>query len=369
MSKLEKLTPEQEQIMLETKQEYLDKIFKCETKFDKDACIKGIHWMYELAKLKKPIVIICDSPLAAQYGAFYAKAYMKALYKFIGAKMAVPAQVGDQVRDQVWDQVWDQVRDQVRDQVGDQVWDQVWDQVRDQVRDQVWDQVGDQVEKSKIPYESFGSYGNIWDYGWVSFYSFFQKTGILKHPLFPSFKAFVDSGIYDAIQLDGICVVCQLPKAINRKATRLHNESGASIEWNDGYKLFFWNGVCVPEKWIMDKDGVTKHEILSESNAEKRRVLREILGAKKYYDVISDGKGLTLLDEDIDSKGFPMRLYETSINDEIINKKVQFLECVCPSTERVYNIYPVNQQCKNVFQAKASTFGMDEKSFQPVIET
>jgi hypothetical protein len=29
---------------------------------------------------------------------------------------------------------------------------------------------------------------------------------------------------------------------------------------------------------------------------------------------------------------------------------------VDPSTERVYNIYPPNQKCKNVWEAKASTF-------------
>ena len=68
MSKIEKLNPEQEEIMLQVKQEYLDKLFKCETKFDKEACVKGIEWMYSLAKLKKPIVIVVDSPLAAQYG-------------------------------------------------------------------------------------------------------------------------------------------------------------------------------------------------------------------------------------------------------------------------------------------------------------
>jgi hypothetical protein len=33
---------------------------------------------------------------------------------------------------------------------------------------------------------------------------------------------------------------------------------------------------------------------------------------------------------------------------------VQVLECVCPSTERVYNLYPPNQSSRNVWDAKAS---------------
>lgn len=134
----------------------------------------------------------------------------------------------------------------------------------------------------------------------------------------------------------------------------------------------------------MNSGNITKQEILSETNAEKRRCLREILGAKKYYDIISEGKGLILIDEDTDHQGFPMRLYETSIKDALINKKVQFIEVVCPSTERVYNIYPPSQNCKNVWEAKADTFNkeklwarhgdvgvvmMGENPNKPVLET
>jgi hypothetical protein len=148
-----------------------------------------------------------------------------------------------------------------------------------------------------------------------------------------------------------------MPDKIKRNnRLQLHCSNDSAIHWRDGYELFFWNGVCVPERWIKQSETITKNEILEEVNAEKRRVLREILGAKKYYDIISDGKGLTLIDEDNDNQGYPMKLYETSINDDLINKKVQFLEVTCPSTERVYNIYPPSQNCKNVWEAKADTF-------------
>ena len=202
--------------------------------------------------------------------------------------------------------------------------------------------------------------------------------------MFDKFSDFIQSGIYDSIQLDGLCIVCKMPKKINRSAIRLHSEDSAAIEWADGYKLYFWNGVPMPEKAIMSKDTISKEDIIKEINAEKRRCYMEILGAKKYYDIISDGKGLKLLDEDTDNQGYPMRLYETSIKDNIINKKVQFLEVTCPSTQRVYNIYPPNQKSKNVWDAKASTFsyenlfvrhgdvGLVKKGFKkskPVLET
>jgi hypothetical protein len=107
---------------------------------------------------------------------------------------------------------------------------------------------------------------------------------------------------------------------------------------------------------------LTKDDILGTDNAELRRALMEILGAKRYYDIISDGKGLKLIDEDTDHQGFPMRLYETKKKDDISEKKVQFLEVVDPSTGRVYNIYPPKQNAKNVWDAKAQTFS-DQKLF------
>jgi hypothetical protein len=69
-----------------------------------------------------------------------------------------------------------------------------------------------------------------------------------------------------------------------------------------------------------------------------------------------------MIDEDIDVQGNPMRLYETKKKDELVGKKVQFLEVVDPSTGRVYNIYPPKQNARNVWDAKAQTFS-DEKLF------
>jgi hypothetical protein len=267
-------------------------------------------------------------------------------------------QVWDQVRAQVWDQVWDQVRAQVRDQVVAQVWDQVgdqvWDQVRAQVWDQVWDQVRAQVRDQELEVFSFGNYVSIWDYGWVSFYDFFTQIGVINHDGFNQFKKVIQSGIYDTIQLKGFCIVSELPVAIHRNSRqRLHCEDGPAIRFKDGYSQFYWNGVSVPSFWIMEKEKITKEVIMKESNAEKRRCLREIIGATKYFELLG---GVVEIDKDTDDQGNEMVLYRTKIKDEIINKHIQFLSVICPSTKREYILYPPNQQSKNVWEAKASTF-------------
>ena len=140
------------------------------------------------------------------------------------------------------------------------------------------------------------------------------------------------------------------------KANNLHGENKPALVYQDGYSLYSWNGVTVSEQLIMKTETITKKDILSIDNAEIRRCYMEKLGAKKYYDILSDGKGLKLIDSCIDNQNNVMKLWETVINDDITNKKVQFLECQCPSTHRIYNIYPPNQKSKTCQEAKYSTF-------------
>ena len=310
--KLEKLTPEQEEKMVEVKNFWLNYIFSCKNSIDKPKIKDGVKWIYELANKKEPVMVYVESPFGCQLAITYLKEVINQKPELF-----------------------------TRDSVSASVWASV--------RASVWD--------SKIEYNNFASYGSISDYGWVSFYDFFTQIGVINNEKFNQFKDIILSGVYDMVQLEGFCIVSNLPDKINRdNNSNLHSSNGSAIHFRDGYELFFWHGVNVIERWIKEPQTISKDEILKEGNTEKRRVLREILGAKKYYDIISDGKGLILLDEDTDDMGFPMKLYETTINDDLINKKIQFIEVVCPSTERVYNIYPPSQNCKNVWEAKADTF-------------
>lgn len=278
----------------------------------------------------------------------------------------IRSQVNDQIVSQVSDQITDQISSPVRSQMNYLVKDQILNQVNDQIRINICDQVNNQIYKEKYSLESFSIYGNVWDYGWISFYEFFKTIGVkIESPSYEKFKSLIFSGVYDMIQLNGFCIVSDLPDKILRNSrNRLHAEDQSAIHFRDGYELYFWNGVCVPSKWILNKENISKEDIVKESNAEKRRCLREILGAKRYYDLISDGNGLSLLDEDIDEQGFPMKLYETNMKDDLINKKVQFIEVVCPSTKRVYNIYPPSQNSKNVWEAKADTFRKEKIQYR-----
>lgn len=234
-------------------------------------------------------------------------------------------------------------------------------------------------------YYEFGSYVNAWDLGWLSYYNYVNE--VLDIDLgedFQKYYAITKLHIYDSIQFDLACILVELPKEIHRRVDRMHNEEGPAVTFADGYSQYYWEGVAVPEKLIMDSENITKEDILKQDNAEVRRAFREKLGGVRYYDILSDGEGVNLIDEDEDAQGFMMRLYETKLEDAVIGRNVQFIEVTCPSTKRVYNIYPPNQSSTNVWDAKASTFDneklkyrhgdvglkkVDEDFDRPIIET
>jgi hypothetical protein len=211
--------------------------------------------------------------------------------------------------------------------------------------------VRDSVKQSGIPWDDFSSYGNIGDYGWVSFYDFFTQIGVLNHQKFNQFRELLLSGVYDIIQLEGFCIVCSLPTVLHKNSNdRLHNDKGPAIAWKDGYELYYWNGINVPKEWIMKPKTITKQMVLSEKNAEKRRTMKEIIGVEKFIKLLD----VEVIDEDTDENKLPMKLFKSKSKDIVFNDYWYFLNVTCPSTLREY--YISVRPTDNVWKAKASTF-------------
>jgi hypothetical protein len=104
----------------------------------------------------------------------------------------------------------------------------------------------------------------------------------------------------------------------------------------------------------IQKESITKDDIIKEENAEKRRCLQEILGSKKYAELLN----IEVIDEDIDGYGNSMKLFKTIEPDNIINEHIYFLNVICPSTRREY--YLCIPEYKNVWEAKAWTASKKE---------
>ncbi len=223
----------------------------------------------------------------------------------------------DQVWTKVRGEVRDVVRDQVRNQVRDQVWDQVWAQVRDQVRDQVY-----------LTFCQYGAY--CANANWVAYVQYFQKFNICKieNENFEAFSKLINANVYDAIQLDGAYIGCEMPVEVHRDSqNRLHSTGGMAIKWSDGWGLYSLWGVRFDEELynrVIDRK-ISAEEALTLKNIEQRMAALRFLGAESVIEAAES----ELLNES--KKG--NKLY--SLNG-ITDRKEYALRYKCPSTGREY---------------------------------
>jgi len=138
----------------------------------------------------------------------------------------------------------------------------------------------DPLDKNEITNQlSHAGYGNH-DASWISFYDFFQKeVGIDLHQI---------NGL---IELSHHCgwwwpfenVVVMTPKATHLALDdegRLHAENGPALSYSDGWGVYAWHGIRVPEQLIEHPETYTAQKILDEDNAEIRRCMMEKVGMR-----------------------------------------------------------------------------------------
>jgi len=81
-----------------------------------------------------------------------------------------------------------------------------------------------------------------------------------------------------------------LPREIHRDVEgRLHCETGPALSWEDGYSQYYWHGISIPRRWINEPLSITSEDFLTESNAERRRALHEILGTDRLTEILELG--------------------------------------------------------------------------------
>jgi hypothetical protein len=131
-----------------------------------------------------------------------------------------------------------------------------------------------------------------------------------------------------------VCFVCERPTKISLDTEyRLHAEGEPAIQFADGYSLYSYHGVTLPEKY----GKVHPHQwqaqsILEEENAEIRRVLIQGVGYARICQELQateldSWKEYTLLRIDVDIDGFDQEL-----------QPVLLLKMVCPSTGYIHAI-------------------------------
>ena len=128
------------------------------------------------------------------------------------------------------------------------------------------------------------------------------------------------------LPFEKVCVICDRPLHLCFDAeNRLHAEGESAIAFADGYSLYFHHGVKLPEKYGKVHSDLWQAEwLLSESNAELRRVLIETIG----YDRICQQLQAVELD--------CWQEYTLLKIDNADVEPIYLLKMICPSTGHIH---------------------------------
>ena len=345
--KIEKLTDDHRLLTAQVKEDWLSRYCSGEP-INKDLAREGIEWLYTFSgKRKAPRIIFVDSPLMAQKVANYIEVLLNKLKARKGLADEVGDEVWAEVRAEVGDEVWAEVRAEVRAEVGAEVWAEVGAEV--------WAEVGAQKLKK---YYKFAWYGSLADYGWVSFYDFFDQIGLLdgRPEARDKFRTFRDkvlrANVYDMIQLNRFCIVVALPKYVKRdQAKRVHSLKGHAIEFKDGYGINRIHGVKFDKTLFsrFTKGEVTALEIITHKNQDQKRAMAMAYGNEKLVNELK----AQVVSEEVDKLGNTMRILVVKDSEE----DLVFYEAIDPSKdEKVYLRIPPEFAIKTAREAKVWTF-------------
>jgi len=269
------------------------------------------------------------------------------------------------VRESVWASVGESVRESVRESVWESVWASVWASVRESVRESVGASVG------------ASGYGQH-DASWIGFYDFFRQNCALVQQT----ERLV--GLIELTQSAGwfwpmekVCLVTDRPRHLARDDQgRLHFEDRAAIEYRDGWGVYSWHGVRVPDWVILRPERITVELIDAEPNAEIRRVMMERFGFDKYL--------LAGNAEILDHEEGVGALYRKNVRDDEPLVMVHVINST-PEPDGSWKRYTlrVHPECRPLLadqkfgdpqkltarNAIASTFGLTGKQYYPQIET
>jgi len=139
---------------------------------------------------------------------------------------------------------------------------------------------------------------------------------------------------------------------------RPHCKDGLAIGYPDGWGVYAWHGVRVPEWVIMRPDTITPDNILTQENTEVARVMLDRYGQDNF---IRDG-GFNRVQSD--DYGDLYRIEFENGDEPIVAVKV-----TDASSDREYFLY-VPPHIRSAHEGVAWTFGYDNVSdYNPDIET
>lgn len=253
------------------------------------------------------------------------------------------AQMREQWLKQQWEQQQEELRKQLLQIPGGQLFVQLGDSMWQNFGEPLWQQLANQplVEwgQQQLQQNPFVQMMDIMG---------FVYYGLLLPDIEASSVGLIDfcisvlNGTHDTKQWDAYrsllsecgcifpfektCIVCDRPIKLSfDHENRLHAEGEPAIEFADGYRLYYYRGVNLPEQYWVHPHHWQARWLLEEPNAELRRVLIQGIG----YSRICQELQATELDY--------WREYTLlRIENEVDIEPIYLLKMTCPSTGYIH---------------------------------
>lgn len=233
---------------------------------------EGVSWLYSSANKRIKEIIILDSPLECQ-----------TRVNMLGSSAAWQweCQTWKQIEANMWELAWSDL------------WNRAVTVLK--TSDQsiqlsalgvlITRQVQENLRYRDMRFYTFSEdnllsrFGKVGLFEILSVYSLaIRKTVELKRYL-----RFLKAGCFLSLFFENIAVLCRRPEhtSLNSRG-KLHRDGGAALEWRDGWKLFYLNGVLVPEEVaVTPAESLDSTVILRERNIEVRREIIRKIGIER----------------------------------------------------------------------------------------
>lgn len=198
---------------------------------------------------------------------------------------------------------------------------------------------------------SFLKYSYIgWsNFGWVAFYDFFTKIGVLNNEIFNRYIETVKTNVFETFEFEFAVFAVQPPEYIISNNNIPHSINEPAVKFKDGSTHAYINGVLIPNE-LFDKlinNEYTFKEFITEENEEFKATvlffLEEKFGTVGVFDFIREN--LQEVDTYVDIK--KVEYLEGTTKSEKIgvytlfkglvnNLQIAYVRCFCPSTDRMF---------------------------------
>ena len=376
--RITRLTPEQEKLIPEIRDRWLANGLSTERIAPKSAK-EAVRELYRAASLEPPeLILMAQSPAQAllMRGVLMLTPEQKdQLCDQLSGQLCdqlcdqlsgqLSGQLRGQLRGQLSGQLSGQLCGQLRGQLSGQLWGQLCGQLRGQLSGQLWGQLRGQLSgqlsgqlcgqlRGQLSGQLFQS---LWMAGgcdgpWLAFYEGGRMAGadypaaLNKH--FDAYLKYASTcGI--AFCYPKIAFVSDRPTKLSFDENRLlHCENGPAIEFPDGWSVYAWRGIRVPDEWIKSPKSLTPEIALNHENIEQRRAACEIIG----WDNILTELNAEIIDADPEPE--IGELVEVEIPD--IGRE-KFLRVTCGTGRRF--ALPVPPEMNTALEANSWTYGVD----------